>query len=614
MDILVKGYYYNNSFEIVYDTTDGFEVLMEQCKSACSLFHDLECDLIMLDAFGRVINNEEEVDDIRRVLLREVSSNLSLDGLVGPSNNTSTDSTSNDDDETWEQFSNHSESSGLMRATTVLNVWFIEANFLSNFSCCYDNLFTELCNENMLLWSKYRIIDTDMILCGFCKNLMDSSLIVSHNENFTTTSCNGTKILDIGLAVNPLNEETNDTKLNHEKYKKKFEVALSCQPLNLYIKRKLFEYACNEQILTNSSNLTLQQESIIKFQKRIENGCKQVMVYEDFAQQEYARQVIDYDKIRKYSIINMEREKNEDTAFLMGLMQWFKEDFFSWCNAPSCCNTLCNAPSSAMKAVNTTSPSIEESNYGWAGRTEIYICNQCQQTTRFPRYNNPSKLLETRRGRCGEWANAFCLICRSLGLDARWVLDFTDHVWVEVWSSSARRYLHLDPCERKIDTPLLYEGGWGKKLSYILSFSRHGVCDVTSRYTRNMEKVIERRTDIPENTLDTILITADNLQETEFRRNYNHATKNKNSTSRSTLYLDALLDGKERFEILANNDVSFIVMERRKRQNCRELLAYSFMKMHEWKLDELEGRISGDFNYKKQRGELGKDKNIQLRK
>ena len=49
----------------------------------------------MLDAFGRVINNEEEVDDIRRVLLREVSSNLPLDGLVGPSNNTSTDSTSN---------------------------------------------------------------------------------------------------------------------------------------------------------------------------------------------------------------------------------------------------------------------------------------------------------------------------------------------------------------------------------------------------------------------------------------------------------------------------------------------------------------------------------------
>jgi peptide-N4-(N-acetyl-beta-glucosaminyl)asparagine amidase len=81
--------------------------------------------------------------------------------------------------------------------------------------------------------------------------------------------------------------------------------------------------------------------------------------------------------------------------------------------------------------------------------------------------------------RCGEWAHTFLLVLRAVGLDARHVTDDADHVWCEYYSSALGRWVHVDACEEAWDTPLLYEGGWGKKLAYVFGCSRHGVTDVT---------------------------------------------------------------------------------------------------------------------------------------
>ena len=54
----------------------------------------------------------------------------------------------------------------------------------------------------------------------------------------------------------------------------------------------------------------------------------------------------------------------------------------------------------------TAEPLAEELKFG-GNRVELHQCinSPCSYINRFPRYNSPQKLLITRRGRCGEWAN-----------------------------------------------------------------------------------------------------------------------------------------------------------------------------------------------------------------
>lgn len=135
-----------------------------------------------------------------------------------------------------------------------------------------------------------------------------------------------------------------------------------------------------------------------------------------------------------------------------------------------------------------------------AGRTEIYSCKKCQSLTRFPRFNYLDRVLDTRRGRCGEYSMLMYRFLRLLGYRVRWVADWADHVWIEVATPMPRggsRWVHVDPCEAAVDEPLLYQG-WGKNQTYIvaLSFDR-GAEDVTHIYTSNMAAASQRREEPP---------------------------------------------------------------------------------------------------------------------
>ena len=79
---------------------------------------------------------------------------------------------------------------------------------------------------------------------------------------------------------------------------------------------------------------------------------------------------------------------------------------------------------------------------------------------------------ETRCGRCGETANCKALILRAMGFEVRHVTDWTDHVWVEVFSDSQQRWIH---CDGGCDKNFLYERSSRKKLTYIIAFSKDEV-------------------------------------------------------------------------------------------------------------------------------------------
>ena len=145
--------------------------------------------------------------------------------------------------------------------------------------------------------------------------------------------------------------------------------------------------------------------------------------------------------------------------------------------------------------------------------------------------------------------------------------------------------LHCDSCEAVCDKPLLYEAGWGKKLSYVIAFSKDEVQDVTWRYVQNHKEV--RRID-----------EYNFMMRLNFSRLVFQVLKRRNLVSE-----EWLLHQTNRLSRQLQSSFGVSQRETLTLRLIGELT--EFLLPREVKEGEVQGRTSGDVTWRQTRGELG---------
>ena len=98
-----------------------------------------------------------------------------------------------------------------------------------------------------------------------------------------------------------------------------------------------------------------------------------------------------------------------------------------------------------------------------------------------PRHDNPLEILAFGKGRCGEFSILYNALCLACGYRARLAVDiYGDHVWTEVFLNGS--WVHVDPTEKIVNDPLMYQRDWHKEVKLVCAFEGGLVLDVTENY------------------------------------------------------------------------------------------------------------------------------------
>lgn len=374
-----------STITVEYSVDDGIETLAFQILSLAGLDADTN-DLVLVDKFGRELTTNDDIEDIKFV-------------------NTASENGGSD--------------------SYVAELWCISRSNINTASRC-TSIVPDITNNPSYavdlagaLQPCYRLLDMPFQICQYCRQFFDSSIVIAGNtfpsSNSTVAgeagsgpylqcfTCDIDKLIEFGIAA-PNAEET------LKKKAASFLQGAGIQiPIMLYQRRQLFDCALDQMRSSAPRGQSVQtSQGYRQFKARVESGARTVMVYEDPAQQAAAKQHIDYAKVYEYALAHLgisapttagttegaavdvvvpvpvpasgvsalgaplsalppfskEVAVLEEKALLVGLMRWFKLDFFKWCNKPACDNSLCGAAPGRMDGVGAVEPSPEEKSVG----------------------------------------------------------------------------------------------------------------------------------------------------------------------------------------------------------------------------------------------------------
>ena len=140
-------------------------------------------------------------------------------------------------------------------------------------------------------------------------------------------------------------------------------------------------------------------------------------------------------------------------------------------------------------------------------------------------------------------------------------------MWTEVYSPFQKRWLHVDPSDAVVDSPLMYQHGWKRPIDYVLAISQYDVVDVTWRYCNEDRVALQkRRSRCPDQLFEAKLLAI-----------YKERRIGMSKPKMDYLFKRMLLDSIQMYPIREPTE------------------------------DERKGRSSGDLEWRKMRGEQSVD-------